>query len=260
MPEQLAAGGVDVKDIEAAVWSHHHWDHTGDMSEFSPSTALIVGPGAKDALMPGYPADPKSPILESDYQGREVREIDFKEGVKIGRFGTYDYFGDGSFYLLDSPGHAVGHLCALARVTAGPDSFVFMGGDACHHAGLFRPSEYKPLPDEISPNPLGVGHGGFCPGSVFEKLLPEGSRTRPFFAITKGENQIAFDAEKAQQTVGKVLDADAQENVLVVIAHDDSLLDVIDFFPKNLNGFVEKGWVDKGRWLFLKDFALAVRK
>ncbi len=31
-----------------------------------------------------------------------------------------DYFGDGSFLPLDGPGHAIGHLCGLARTTVDP--------------------------------------------------------------------------------------------------------------------------------------------
>jgi hypothetical protein len=42
-------------------------------------------------------------------------------------------------------------ICAdSARTTnggAGADTFVFMGGDACHHGGEFRPTEYRPLPE-----------------------------------------------------------------------------------------------------------------
>jgi hypothetical protein len=33
----------------------------------------------------------------------------------------------------------------------------------------------------------------------------------------------------------------------------------MDFFPKYANGFMQKGWVKEGRWLFLKDFAQAVK-
>ena len=55
------------------------------------------------------------------------------------------------------------------------------------------------------------------------------------------------------------MEADAQGKVLVVMAHDDSLLPVMDFFPKSANDFMTKGWVEKGRWLFLKDFAKAVK-
>ena len=76
-------------------------------------------------------------IQESDYAGRELRELSFHNGeglLKIGNFKALDYVGGGSFYVLDAPGHALGHLCALARVKGedGKEGFVFMGGDACH--------------------------------------------------------------------------------------------------------------------------------
>lgn len=47
--------------------SHWHWDHIGDPSSFPPTTALVVGQGFPDAMLPGYPANPQSPIRESDY-------------------------------------------------------------------------------------------------------------------------------------------------------------------------------------------------
>lgn len=43
-------------------------DHSGDPSTFPGSTALVVGPGFKEALLPGYPADPKGRIRETDYE------------------------------------------------------------------------------------------------------------------------------------------------------------------------------------------------
>lgn len=47
--------------------SHWHADHTGDPSTFPPTTELVVGPGFKNKLLPGYPADPNGLILESDH-------------------------------------------------------------------------------------------------------------------------------------------------------------------------------------------------
>ena len=257
--EQLEAHGVNGSDIEGVVWSHWHWDHTGDMSTFDAHTALIVGPGFTKAFTPGYPANAGAPIRESDYEGRELREIAFTQGLKIGRFDAFDYFGDGSFYLLDSPGHAVGHICGLARVTE--DSFIFMGGDACHHGGEFRPSIYLPLPEEIYPNPFDLKSGKPCPGAAFDDILRDGDKSKPFYAIARPEDGsgVADDADEAELTIEKVMEADAQGKVLVVMAHDDSLLPVMDFFPKSANDFMTKGWVEKGRWLFLKDFAKAVK-
>jgi hypothetical protein len=204
-------------------------------------------------------------ILESDHAGRELREISFGPGpgspaLKIGNFAAVDYFGDGSFYILDAPGHAVGHLCALARVTSEPASFIFMGGDACHHNGEFRPSPFQPLPSSVLPHPFTLSPQIPCPGELFEKLL-EGDRSRPFYKLKRNEDGtagMADDADEAERTIGKVQDCDAGENVLVVMAHDDSLLGIVEFFPKDANEFVEKGWVGRGRWAFLKDFREAV--
>lgn len=269
----LEEHGIPGSSIEAVVWSHWHADHTGDPSTFDPETALIVGPGFKKAFLPGYPADPEAVILESDYAGRELREVRFTGGERVGRFAAHDYFGDGSFYLLDSPGHAVGHLCGLARVTSGggdagagagagvgADSYVFMGGDASHHPGEFRPSAHLPLPGTISPHPLGGGEGGGmpCPGALFEHLLRGGDGARPFYGIAEGG--VSVDPATAEETIGKMQEADAQGGrVLVVVAHDASLLDVVEFFPKFANDFASKGWVEKGRWAFLKDFKEALQ-
>lgn len=259
--EQLEEHGVDAKSIEAVIWSHWHWDHAGDPSTFEKSTALVVGPGFKENLLPGYPADENGRILESDYAGRELREISFDQGLKIGRFDAFDYFGDGSFYLLDSPGHAIAHICGLARVTSCPSSFILMGGDICHHVGQFRPSPHHPLPSLISPNPFDRQSMTPCPGEMFERLLPNKERTKPFYTVPRPQNgaKAGEDVEAAEASISKLQDTDALDEVLVVIAHDRNVLPVIDFFPKYADDFLEKGWAKHSKWLFLKDFAEAVK-
>jgi hypothetical protein len=84
---------------------------------------------------------------------------------------------------------------------------------------------------------------------------------KPFYAIARLDDGkgVADDVDEAEVTIGKVIEADARDEVLVVMAHDESLLPVMDFFPKYANGFMQKGWVKEGRWLFLKDFAQAVK-
>jgi glyoxylase-like metal-dependent hydrolase (beta-lactamase superfamily II) len=259
--QQLEEHGVDATRIEGIIWSHWHWDHTGDPSTFEKSTALIVGPGFVDNFLPGYPTNESGRILESDYEGREIREISFDQDLKIGSFDAFDYFGDGSFYLLDSPGHAIGHMCGLARVTSSPNSFILMGGDIVHHAGQFRPSTQNPLPSTIYPHPLNPHSFSACPGDLFEHLLPAKDTTKPFFIVARPETgaKVAHDVEAADASIAKLQEMDGLDEVLVVIAHDASLLSVVDIFPKYADGFLKSGWAKTGKWVFLKDFADAVK-
>lgn len=143
--------GVRLDDIEALLLSHWHFDHSGAPSKLSKKTQVVVGPGFREAFLPGYPARQDSPFHEADFEGREVAELNFTDAFKIGQYQAHDFFNDGSLYLLNVPGHAIGHISALVRTTA--DTFVFLGGDVCHHTGDIRPSQYIPLPDTIPESP-----------------------------------------------------------------------------------------------------------
>lgn len=255
----LKDNGVDVDGgaIPSIVWSHHHWDHVGDASTFPQSTELIVGRGFKEAHMPGYPKRQNSTLLETDFEGRYVREVDFEKdgkGLKIGRFNAFDYFGDGSFYLLDTPGHSIGHMCGLARTT--PDTFVFMGGDASHHGGEFRPTQYLPLPKELKPSPL-KRRKPVCPGHLLQDIHPHNAADKPFYYVTKS---FAHDKEVADWTIDGLGEFDAHENVLLLTAHDDAVVDPpqIQFYPKTLNEWHAQDIGKKVKWLFLGDFEDAV--
>lgn len=250
LDEDSAKLGFSSKDIHAVIYSHHHWDHIGDIKTFPSSTDLVVGPGFQGQYLPGYPTNPDSPLLDADFKGRNVREIDESSfSLKIGRCPAFDYFGDGSFYLLSTPGHTVGHICGLARTT--PDTFVFMGGDCCHHGGEFRPTEFLPLPKSIPPPATRKGVGA-CPGAYFqEQVHPFKSATRPFYDVAQG---FSHDHDEAVRSIGKLQDFDANDDVLTIIAHDSTLLDNLDFYPKKLNDWKAKDHKKQVLWSFCGDF------
>ena len=177
--------------------------------------------------------------------------------LTIGNLRAIDFFGDGSLYFLDAPGHAVGHINALARTSK--NTFIFMSADSFHHPAALRPSDGVPLPASIevpglTPFP--------CPGELFEALHPcawqpsaDPKRT-PFVKV--GEKSPATDLAAARETLHKIESFDADDRILVVAAHDWSLRDVVEFYPQKANDWKRKGWKEAGRWRFLADFQKAV--
>jgi hypothetical protein len=91
--------------------------------------------------------------------GHDITTVNFANAkLTFSGLKAVDYFGDGSFYLVDTPGegiscgnfqqygtdtnlnseqHLPGHLTALTDVT--PNSFIVLGGDTFHHAGQAHP-------------------------------------------------------------------------------------------------------------------------
>ncbi|KAL8937113.1 MAG: hypothetical protein Q9216_004584 [Gyalolechia sp. 2 TL-2023] len=222
--EILQEGNEDVGKIEGIVWSHWHWV-----------------------------------IRNIAHEGRNVREIEFDKSKKIGQFPAHDLFGDGSFYLLDVPGHAVGHISGLARTT--PDTFVFMGGDVCHFGGSYRPTKHAPLP-AIIPSQVALDSGRFsspCPCSIFTACHrdPPNARTSPFYKVTEAPGAWYIDPPVAQQSVERLEEFDADENVFVCVAHDGGLLPVCDWFPNGtLNDWKAKGWKETSKWGFLNELPI----
>ncbi|BCS02206.1 MBL fold metallo-hydrolase [Aspergillus luchuensis] len=253
----LRENGQVLGEIGAIIWSHWHFDHAGDPQTLPTTTDLIVGPGFKATIMPGYPTNQASHVDERAWLGRELHEIDFTPAagsrrLQIGGFQAYDFYGDGSFYLLNSPGHAVGHMSALARTTANPPSFMLLGGDIAHHCGEFRPTRYTPLPDMISPNPFRQKTPA-CPGRIFLSIHPKNNSEEPFFGPVRGD-RWHHDALEATDSIQKLMEVDAYDNIFPVMAHDMSLRDVVDLYPKPANMWMTKGWKEKSRWGFLKSF------
>ncbi|KAJ9605910.1 hypothetical protein H2200_009759 [Cladophialophora chaetospira] len=66
--EVLDEAGVGKDNINAVIWSHAHWDHTGDMSTFGGKTDLVVGRGFREFFLGGDGNSALGGILKSDYE------------------------------------------------------------------------------------------------------------------------------------------------------------------------------------------------
>ncbi|KAJ4296316.1 hypothetical protein N0V90_006361 [Kalmusia sp. IMI 367209] len=135
--QQLSERGVLSARIEAVLFSHAHWDHCRPIRDEFPNATAYFGPGTKDGCSPGHLAD-----VNAQWDGRffdperatERCEELAGPWVPFGPFErAKDFFGDGSFWVIQAPGHMSGNLCAAARLESG--QWVLLGSDCCHSSG-----------------------------------------------------------------------------------------------------------------------------
>lgn len=185
VPESLSKGGLTPDDVECVCLSHVHWDHVGDPSLFK-NAKFLLGADARSLFHPGYPEDPQS-VFRSDLLPIDRTEfLDPSNWAAVGPFPrAFDYYGDGSLFIIDAPGHLPGHINILAR-TSQDGAWIYLAGDSAHDWRLIRgQGEIAVLQDE---------HGG-----------------------TKCMHR---DREQAEATIRRITDVLTLPRVQVILAHD----------------------------------------
>lgn len=220
--EKLLNGGISAADIDYVLLSHVHYDHHGDPEDFTESH-FLVGNGSLNILQSGLPGagshqhfqagilpDDRSIELPAASNSFSSVNIPLRNGESIsskwepvGPFPfALDLFGDGSIYVVDSPGHLPGHLNLLCRT--GPQNWIYLGGDACHDPRLLTGEK-------------AVGTWNDAEGHTL---------------------CIHLDKEVAEETIMRIgnLKDIRSENVEIVMAHDASWLEhhSHELFPANL--------------------------
>ncbi|KAF7325112.1 Metallo-beta-lactamase superfamily protein [Mycena kentingensis (nom. inval.)] len=245
--EVLVEGGIALMEsIEAVMWSHAHIDHFGDMSRFPNSTGIIVGGATNTSI---FPDNPNSQLQASDFAGHNLTRIDFSSSkVTIGSLKAIDFFKDSSLFLLDTPGHVAGHMTALAtpRTTSAPPA-------------------PPPLLQKHFPCPLDIAHASsnavstdffWSPASALG-AFDIASRAPPMLALSDTPDSLYADPALARVSLDKLSTFDADADVLLVIAHDASILGALPVFPQSLNGWWKSGLKERVVWRFLEERNLA---
>jgi glyoxylase-like metal-dependent hydrolase (beta-lactamase superfamily II) len=206
--DSIREGGLDpAKDIDFVILSHVHWDHEGTPSDFSNSQ-FVVGSGTlhllENGAPPHYPKNifnpdllPRERTSELPPVSRDTTTAASKQTEHVwkpfaGFPATVDFFGDGSVYVVDSPGHLYGHVNLL--VHTGPQKWVYLGGDCCHDPRILTGEKDVALYDD--------GHGNL--------------------------RSVHVDTDQAIQTLSKIgpllkkpsLSFDEPADVEVIVAHD----------------------------------------
>ncbi len=226
--DSLRTGGLDpAKDIDIVVLSHVHWDHEGTPDDF-PTSQFVVGSGTLHLLAngaaPHYPKDIFNPDLLPKDRTKELPptsggsstaaqdQTDHVWKPFAGFPNTVDFFGDGSVYIVDSPGHLFGHVNLLACLSN--TKWVYLGGDCCHDPRILTGEKGIALYDD--------GHGGL--------------------------RSVHVDTDKARETLDKIGplmkkpcpviqgSGDEAVEVEVIVAHDKGWRETNSkrFFPGRL--------------------------
>lgn len=119
---------IDLKpsDITYVSVSHSHFDHMGNLNQFTQSTWILQKAELKYAQTHPNPFVIDATQLSS-----------WKTAHKIMISGDYDVFGDGTVKILNTPGHTPGHQSlGLKLPQAG---VIILSGDQFHQRASIEP-------------------------------------------------------------------------------------------------------------------------
>jgi N-acyl homoserine lactone hydrolase len=133
---QLKTRGIDPGDIALIIMTHLHFDHASALADFPGATVITSksewsAARGRDGFLRGYSAaqlDPRPTYRTVDFSAPNARPS--------GPFAqTLDVLGDGSIVLAFTPGHSLGHLSVILRLSTRE---ALIAGDALYTMATLR--------------------------------------------------------------------------------------------------------------------------
>lgn len=127
---------------------------------------------------------------------------------------------------------------------------------------MFRPTPYKPMPPYIPVDQLDSYYQSPCPCSAFTQHHRHSSsidvaRCQPFYQVSSADGSAYSFPEAAQSSIDKLQVIDADENILICLAHDEVLFTLFPIYNENpagsINDWKERGYKERARWYFLNE-------
>ncbi|KAF8884608.1 Metallo-hydrolase/oxidoreductase [Infundibulicybe gibba] len=134
--ESLAKGGTSPDDISTVCYSTVITT-TLETPSSSPRADLWLGSSLNHCFSPPTPKISNLHFHPICSPGPECTQyLDPSGWQPLGPFPrAFDFHGDGSLHIIDSPGHLAGHINILARTSA-DGGWIYLAGDSARHWNL----------------------------------------------------------------------------------------------------------------------------
>jgi glyoxylase-like metal-dependent hydrolase (beta-lactamase superfamily II) len=115
---------------------------------------FILGEGSRSLIDIGYPKNDDNGYLQDTAPNDRVQWLSFHDWTSFGPFERgFDFFGDGSFYIIDATGHLPGHINIIFRTDAS-GKWAYLAADSAHDYRLITgEKQFGHFPD---------GKGNIC--------------------------------------------------------------------------------------------------
>lgn len=125
---QLKKIDISSNNISRVILSHLHPDHVSGLPSFQSNTNMIVFMDAHELGVAKSPFGLFKGYIKAHFKGFNIAPV--KYPLKIPPFDqVWDFFDDGSLFIIGTPGHTPGHVSVLLNTIGGPILLTF---DAAH--------------------------------------------------------------------------------------------------------------------------------